>query len=285
MRAIRDVHRITRLGRGVDARGMLADDAIERAVRALAEVAGEARTLGASRIAAVGTSAIRDARNRDALIERARVVAGVTIEPISGDREASLTFRGALPGIALEGAITVIDVGGGSTEIVRGRGERVERAVSLDVGSVRLFERWLASDPPTEAQIAALEADVDAALAASGATLAPAIVALAGTACTIAAIARGTDASSVHGARVTIGELRAISARLAGATIAERAAIGGVPAGREDVIAAGALLLARLVLRAGAEEIVVSDGGVRWGLAAELLDRAPGERGTAGAPP
>ncbi|MDQ3035432.1 MAG: hypothetical protein M3Y87_23710, partial [Myxococcota bacterium] len=265
-----DLERIPRLGRGVDARGLLADDAIDRAIAALRDVVDRARALGVTRIAAVGTSAVRDAQNRDLLIARARDATGVTIDAIDGAREAALTFRGSLPGIELEGPRTVIDVGGGSTEIVCGRDDRAIDARSVDVGSVRLYERHLRSEPPRPDELAALEADVDAALDRAGISITAPLVALAGTACTLASIA---GASTVHGARIDARELHEIAMRLAAMTIDERRATPGVPAGREDVIAAGALLLDRIVRRAGADEIIVSTGGVRWGLAIEMLER------------
>lgn len=296
LRALGDLGHITRLGRGVDANGLLRDDAIERAMRALEAVVTRARALGVpdDRIHAVGTSAVRDARNRDVLIERAQRELGVRLEVVDGAREAALTFRGALPGSVVDSggvvdsseaadageAITVVDVGGGSTELASGSGGVLERSVSLDVGSVRLFERHLADDPPRPAQVEALLADVDRAIDQARPRFERALVALAGTACTVAAVARGVhpfDAAAVHGTAISVPELREVARRLASMTIAERRAAPGVPSGREDVVAAGALVLLRIAERSAAQELRISNGGVRWGLALENL--APGAGG------
>jgi exopolyphosphatase/guanosine-5'-triphosphate,3'-diphosphate pyrophosphatase len=272
-RVLDDVGAITRLGRGVDARGELAADAIDRALRAMTSIVERARALGAEEIVAVGTSAVRDARNRDALVARARAN-GVALEPIDGAREAALTFAGARPLLEpIDEALTVIDVGGGSTEIAIGHGRALRERKSLDVGSVRLFERHLHGDPPTDAQRGALIADVDRA--AEGTSFGRGrLVALAGTACTVGCIAHGIDpfdARAVHGRTVEVADLRSIAARLGSMRIDERRRVPGVPEGREDVVAAGALVLLRLAERAGAERFEVSDGGVRWGLALEIL--------------
>jgi exopolyphosphatase / guanosine-5'-triphosphate,3'-diphosphate pyrophosphatase len=229
---------------------------------------------------------MRDASNGQRLVERAARELGVQLEVIGGAREASLTFGGALPHgtlprgtlprdtVAPTEELTAIDVGGGSTEIATGRGRELSRAASLDVGSVRLFERHLRTDPPGADEVGALEQAVDAALARSGAAFAGRLVALAGTACTVAAIARGIatpDARAVDGIELGADELHGVAERLAKMTFRERRAIPGVPLGRADVIAAGALLLSRIVRRAGADRLTISDGGVRWGLALELL--------------
>ncbi|UJR81783.1 Exopolyphosphatase/guanosine-5'-triphosphate, 3'-diphosphate pyrophosphatase [Sandaracinus amylolyticus] len=278
-----DLGHITRLGRGVDARGRLADDAMDRAMSAMRDVVEHARaTHGVRAIVAVGTSAMRDATNREVMIERASRELGVAIEVIDGAREAKLAFRGALPLVPIDDReeITVVDVGGGSTEIASGRGARLARSVSLDVGSVRLFERHLRADPPSRAQIDALIADVDRAIDASGARFAGSFVALAGTACTVAAVARGIDpegANAVHGTSLSRDALHDVAVRLASMRIDERRTTPGVPPGREDVVAAGALLLDRIAERAGASSIEISNGGVRWGLALERL--APGAGG------
>ncbi len=271
-----DRERITGLGRGVDRTGELEPDAMDRALRALEDAVDDARSLCTHHITAVGTSALRDARNRSVFIERAFERTGVRIEVISGTREAALTFRGATPGIELEGPITVIDVGGGSTEIVRGHGEHVLSAHSVDVGSIRLFERHMKTDPPTAEALAALDVDIDRAFDRAALIIEPPIVALAGTACTLAAIARAKDGihgeTALHGTRLRASELGDMSSKLARMTTQERRALPGMIAGRADVIAAGAMLLARIVARANATEIIVSDGGVRWGLALSRMD-------------
>lgn len=270
LRVVADRERITGLGRGVDSAGELADHGINCALGALDDAVREARSSGVRRIAAVGTSALRDARNRRVFIDRAFERTGVHVEVISGTKEAALMFRGATPQIEHEGPLTVVDIGGGSTEIVRGEGSRMDSAESLDVGSVRLFERHLKSEPPTSTEIDALCRDIDRALA--GRNLEPPILALAGTACTLASL---IDAKHrVHGMRLPAGALARVTAELTRMSCLERRNMPGMIPGRSDVIVAGAMLLLRIVERSGAEEIIVSEGGVRFGLAQSMLEAA-----------
>lgn len=277
LRVVDDLVRVPRLGRGVDASSRLAPDAIHRTLEVLREVRERADALGVHTIAAVGTSALRDAQNRDELVEAARAL-GIPLRPISGEDEARYTFSGATHGLGLDDeTVTVIDVGGGSTEIVRGRAGAIERSRSLNIGSVRLYERHFRHDPPTDEERRALLTDVDRALETVPFDLSRPLVGLAGTACTLAAVARGIDSdvpSSVHGERLSAAELVHHAGALAARTIEARRATPGVPRGREDVVAAGALILSRVVHRAGLDELIVSSGGVRWGLAAEMLANA-----------
>jgi len=276
-----DLAEITGLGRGVDRTRVLDDRAIERTLATLGEYAERARAHDAA-IRAVGTSALRDARNAASLLARARDL-GVDIEVVSGEREAELTFRGAAHGIDLgSGALTVVDIGGGSTEIVSGASGRVDRAVSLELGSVRLFERHLRSDPPSDDEIASLVREVDAVLATAPLGERVPLVAIAGTATTIGAIARGIDpydGARAHGLRLDVLELLTIARDLAAKPLAERKRIAGLEPARADVIVAGALLLSRIAARAAAQTIVLSNGGVRVGLALDLLRAAEGAEG------
>jgi exopolyphosphatase/guanosine-5'-triphosphate,3'-diphosphate pyrophosphatase len=276
LRTLADSERITGLGRGAFRTGELDRDAMDRALEALEDAARNARSLQVDHIAAVGTSAVRDARNRSVFIDRAFERTGIRIEAITGTREAALTFRGATPGIELDGPITVIDIGGGSTEIVRGQGTHIFSSHSVDVGSIRLYERHAKADPLTPNEIAALHADIDRAFDQTALIIEPPLVALAGTACTLAAIARAKEGmpneAAVHGMRLRARELSLVTSELALMTAKERRVMPGMIAGRADVIVAGAMLLARIAVRAGAEEVITSEGGVRWGLALSMLE-------------
>lgn len=273
-RVVWDAARITRLGGGVDASGRLGDEAIERTLAALAELTQEARAHGATRVVGVGTSALRDAANRDTFVARARGIVD-EFRVVAGDEEAALTFRGALFGLAASNeAMTVVDIGGGSTEIVRGAGNVVSRATSVDVGSVRLTERHAIGDAaPTAAQVAAIRADVTRAMAAT--PIDPPLVMVAGTATNVAAVSLGRDLAAgavvPHGEAVSAPALRAAVARLIRATPDERRSTVGVEPGRHDVIVAGALILEHVLDRSGAAAVTISDGGVRFGLALSLL--------------
>ncbi len=277
-----DLAEITRLGRGVDRTRRLEDEAVSRTLAAVERFAGRARELGVDAIAAVGTSATRDATNGPAFLERVRALAGADVEIVTGAREAQLAFAGALtePGLP-DGRIGVIDVGGGSTELVIGersaRGERGGAAQarvlwshSYDVGSVRQFERLMASDPPTAAQRDAVEATIAHAFGrvAPPAVELAAVIALAGTATTYAAIdaeARGvarTDALEL----ARVDQLCAFLARL---PLSVRKRVPGLDPGRADVIVAGGAVLAGAARALGAGVVRISDRGVRYGLAWE----------------
>lgn len=276
---------ITRLGRGVDATRELDAAAIEATLACLAGYAAEIARAGVDRVGAVGTSAMRDARGGEDFRARAGALLGETPRVICGREEAELTFAGALAGLAalpLGGPVVVFDLGGGSTEIIRGHagdGEIVERAVSLDVGAVRLTERHLRSDPSPAEELEAVRRDARAALAEAGegwrsaAGAAPIVVGVAGTVTTLAAYTLGVvpyDAGRVHGAKLDAAVIAAARAELARLPLKERRAIPAIDPKRADVIVAGALIVEEVLAWAGAGELVVSDRGVRWGLAKRL---------------
>jgi exopolyphosphatase/guanosine-5'-triphosphate,3'-diphosphate pyrophosphatase len=272
-----DVHRemrVVRLGEGVDRTGELAPPALERTRLALVDYAATCRELGAERVRMVATSATRDARNRDEFAALVQDVLGVLPEVVSGDEEAALSFDGATRGLDPEqGPFLVMDIGGGSTELVLGT-SGPEAALSVDVGCVRLTERHLADDPPTAGQVAAAQADVDAALArvreAVPVERARTAVGLAGSVTTVAAIAlalEAYDADRIHLSRIRADEVRDVAARLLAMTRAERAALPVMHPGRVDVIGAGALVLATLVERLGLADVVVSEADILDGIA------------------
>lgn len=273
-KVLEDRATITRLGRGVDQTRQLDAAAIARTLEALRAYADTAKRWDAS-VVAVGTSALRDAANRDAFLAPAAAIVGCRIHAIDGAREAELTFRGALEGIdAGSEPITVVDVGGGSTEIIVGAQGAVAERVSLNFGSVRLHERYQLTAPVTGVQADAVRNDVRLQLTSLGMVPAPRVVAVAGTATTLASMALGVgsyDPVRVHGQRLTRAQLGVQLNRLLRSSIAERQGMVGLLPERADVIAAGALILDELMSWSGANEFVVSDGGVRFGLAREAL--------------
>lgn len=270
---------ITRLGQGVDRTGQLAPEARERTLTCLRTYADTIAEYGAERVVAVGTSAMRDASNGAEFRQRARELLGIEPRVISGDEEAALTFAGALSGLELTGTLVVFDVGGGSTEIIVGDvghgPERVASARSLDIGSVRLFERFLAHDPPAESECAKVREYVAEQLANYGPRpSAKTLVGVAGTVTTLAAVDLALEpyvAERVHGARLSEQRVREIAAALARLSLAERKRLPGLAPQRADVIVSGALLVHEVLLWAQCEELVVSDRGVRWGLATRAL--------------
>lgn len=270
---------ITRLGEGVDETRALAPAAIARTNAAIDRYAQIVERLGAQRIDVVGTSAMRDASGGEAVRDHVVARLGVPARTISGDEEARLTFAGALSGIPSIGAsshVRVFDIGGGSTEVVHG--DRAKSAIlfahSYDVGSVRLTERLLKGDPPTDAELSAVRASARAAFDAVPAfesALPP--VGIAGTMTTLAAIALKMDAydgARVHGHTMTVAELEREVAELARLPLEQRCAVPGLEPKRADVIVAGGLIALAYLEHVGADQLMVSDRGVRWGLADQL---------------
>lgn len=276
--ALEDHAVITRLGRGVDRTRRLDETAVSRTLDVLRGYTQIAARYGAE-VVAVGTSALRDAENRDAFLVPAQEILGCHVQAIGGDREAALTFLGAVEGIEVGKApITVVDIGGGSTEIVIGADGEIAERVSLDMGSVRLHERHGVTAPATADQIAAVRRDVRALLRGSTLEPVPRVLAIAGTATTFAAMVGEVepyDARRVHGMRLAAAELHRQLDHLARCTLEERRRIRGLHPDRADVILTGGLILDEVLSWAGAAELVVSDGGVRYGLAREALGVQP----------
>jgi exopolyphosphatase/guanosine-5'-triphosphate,3'-diphosphate pyrophosphatase len=287
---------IVRLGEGVDQTGAFSTQALERTFDALRGYAEEIRAHGIEpgpdTVRMVATSATRDAANRQEFIDGVREIIGVEPEVVTGLDEAELSFVGATAEFAAEAdeggdsgftpPFLVVDIGGGSTEFVLGGGtgeddELVRASLSVDVGCVRMTERHLRDDPPTAEQIAAATADIDAALDEVERVVplreAGSVVCVAGTATTVAGIALDLpeyDPERIHHTEVGVGDLTRITEELLKSTSAERAEIGVMHPGRVDVIAAGALVLSRVLDRTGADRFTASEhdilDGVAWSL-------------------
>jgi exopolyphosphatase / guanosine-5'-triphosphate,3'-diphosphate pyrophosphatase len=275
---------ITRLGEGVDQTRRLGGAAVERNLACLRAYAAELQAHGSPPLDVVGTSALRDAQGAQAFLDEAERILGVRPRVIAGDEEAALTFRGALSGLSLSGELLVFDVGGGSTELISGHAETVQATqsrVSLDIGSVRLFERHVRGDPPSNAELASIEADIARELSAAAPLARPAsgaaitLVGVAGTVTTLKALELELDIydpARVHGATLTLAAVEQLCAKLASLSLAERSQLRGLEPKRADVIVAGAIIVRDLLRRAGALETVVSDRGVRFGLLEKLLE-------------
>lgn len=264
---------IVRLGEGVDRTGRLSAAAIDRTRAALADYASEIRRLGAQRVRMVATSASRDAANADEFTGMVHDLLGIEPEVISGDEEARLSFTGAVRGLPARSYL-VVDIGGGSTEFVLGHTE-VERAVSVDIGCVRMTERHLHGDPPAPAEVAAAEADITTAVDSALSTVGSAtLVGLAGSVATVTAIALGLpeyDAARIHHARIWYDQVAKVTGDLLSMTSDQRRALPVMHPGRADVIGAGALILRIVMERAGAESVIASEhdilDGIAWSLA------------------
>lgn len=267
-----DEHAIARVGRGVDATGAIQPATIDRLEGFLLHYRAIAESLGAEKIVAFGTSALRDARNRAELIDEILRRTGIEIEVISGEEEAVWTYRGALFGLGLGAARSaVLDIGGGSTELALGDGQNVERAVSLDIGAVRITERFFPSFPPTPRQLADARSWTSAQLERLFELPPEAqLVGVAGTVTTLGAIALGLerfDADELNGTLLRLGTIDAICERIAPLTHDRTAAIPQIATGRADIILGGTTILAATMRRLGASEITVSTRGVRYGIA------------------
>jgi exopolyphosphatase / guanosine-5'-triphosphate,3'-diphosphate pyrophosphatase len=275
---------ITRLGRGIGAGGALGAEGIARTLDVLRGYAALARQHGA-RIAAIGTEALRRAPNGADFLVPAAEILGVPVEVIAGAREAALTFRAAaasFPDDARAGALAVVDIGGGSTEIILSERGVVTWSASLPIGSVRLTEAHVRHDPATDAEVDAIVRTVDGALAAVPfaihAATPPTVIGIAGTVTSLAAMALHLatyDPARVHGYDLALPALEAEIARLRASSQAERERIVGLDPRRADVILAGALILRRIAGAAGAQAVRVSDRGIRWGLLYESLAATP----------
>lgn len=289
LRALHRETRIVGLGRGVDQTGCISSESMGRALAALADYAQLMREAGAGKVAMVATSASRDARNAEDFLGQARdVLDAVCPDPevrvISGQEEAALSFAGAVKGLEAPGPYVVVDVGGGSTELAvgaaTGSGAQVAAAVSLDMGCVRLTERFVRSDPPTATesdQVRCAVRDLLRTAQLPGLAEARTAVLVAGTALTVSAVALGHSALEpglLSGERVQVSQLEATGALLGSMTLAERIALGPVDASRAPVVACGAWILAEVGLylreRAGITELLVREEDILDGVLQSL---------------
>lgn len=269
---------LTRLGQGVDATGRFHPDALARTFAAMADFGEQLDALGVRHRRVVATSAARDAENSGEFFAGARERLGVDAEIISGEEEAGLSYAGAVSALpSLPQPVLVMDIGGGSTELVLGDGGTPSAAVSLDVGSVRLRERFLHSDPPSAAEIGAARHYVDGLLDASGIPFADVAtwVGVGGTVTSLSALAQGLpayDRALVHGSSLAADELDALTARLLAMPVAEVTALPTMVPGRADVICGGALICQTVGHRAPAP-LLVSEADILDGIVLGLLSR------------
>jgi exopolyphosphatase / guanosine-5'-triphosphate,3'-diphosphate pyrophosphatase len=269
--------RITRLGQGVDVTGALASEAIARTVTVLAEYRSLMARWDVKRVRATATSAARDAQNSQQFFDAAERALGVRPELLSGEEEARLSFGGATHGLAIEGApFLIIDLGGGSTELVLGTNEP-EALISLQMGCVRMTERHLKADPASADELAACFADIRQQLARArevvDARRARTVVGLAGTVTALSAMQLGLtryDGARTHHSRLTRAQVAALFSRLSAATVAERRGMLAEPA-RAEVIVGGAAVLSTLMQELALDELLVSERDILDGLAASLL--------------
>ncbi|CAB4589727.1 unannotated protein [freshwater metagenome] len=275
---LRDME-IVRLGQGVDENKSFHPDAINRTLAAVEKFKNQLAGKGVEKIRFCATSATRDAANRDLFIDGVRHILGVEVEVIPGEEEARLSFNGATKELLQSDApFLVVDIGGGSTEFVYGNNE-VEFAKSVDIGCVRMSERHLKSQPVEMSQVAQAIIDIDKAIAQAAAVVpistAKTLVAVAGTATTIAAAALGLetyDRYAIHLSRIPAEKVHKVSAAFQAMTKSDISKLGFMHPGRVDVITAGSLVLSRVMAATGATEFVASESDILDGMAWSLIN-------------
>lgn len=269
---------VTRLGQGVDSRRVLAPEALERTLRTIADYAATCGELGVERIRVTGTSAVRDAHNREEFFTGVRALTGTEAELLSGEEEAAATFLGTLSDLHEAGPVLVVDIGGGSTELIVGTATP-ERMVSLDFGCVRMLEKHLASDPPSDGEIAALRTEVVGELTRAKDLLrvprGTRLIGVAGTVTQLATLKAGIpvyDPDVTHHFVLSHGDVRSLARRLRTMTYEQRKRIKGLEAGRADVIVGGAEILLCVMEAFDLPECLVSEKDILDGLVLQLLD-------------
>jgi exopolyphosphatase / guanosine-5'-triphosphate,3'-diphosphate pyrophosphatase len=273
-RVLDDLAEIVGLGKGVDQTSLISSEGESRSVQVLDRYLDHCRNLGVEEIIAVGTSALRDAKNSEQVRAQYRDRLGIDVRVLSGAEEAAYSFLAVQRGLSLAGELLVIDIGGGSTEFIRGNDSRISQAMSINIGSVRLTERFLHSDPVKSHEVAEMSQAVDRELAllqarGVGPASALTLVGIAATFTTLVAMQKRLthySHSEVHGSKLTIQEVRRQIQILQEKTLAERKRLSGLEPKRADVIFAGACLVERIMNLYHANGVIVSDQGVRYGL-------------------
>ncbi|MEA2434888.1 MAG: exopolyphosphatase / guanosine-5-triphosphate,3-diphosphate pyrophosphatase [Actinomycetota bacterium] len=268
---------ITRLGQGVDRTGVLAPEALTRTLSTIADYAATCGELGVQKLRVTGTSAVRDAQNRDLFFDGVRKLTGSEPEMLSGEAEGAATFLGAVSDLDSSVPHLVVDIGGGSTELIYGIDAPL-RSISLNIGCVRMFEKHLKTDPPGEDELHALRTEVTGELVRARDQLAVepgfGLVGVAGTVTQLATMNAGAliyDPDITHHAVMSHGDVRMMARRLDSLTVDQRRRVTGMEAGRADVIVAGAEILLATMEVFDAAEVLTSEKDILDGLVLQLL--------------
>jgi exopolyphosphatase/guanosine-5'-triphosphate,3'-diphosphate pyrophosphatase len=271
-----DEDNISRLGEGLQATGNINPEAMERNVKAISEMTEKAREQGVDDLVAVGTMCLRTAKNAQEFVNRVKDACDVMVEIIPGEEEARLAYLAVKSGVGLkEGQLVIFDTGGGSTEFIFGKGNRIEKRFSLNVGAVRYTEQILVSDPVTQDElnntVATVEQDFAEDLQFEGTV--DALVGMGGTVTNLSAVKHQLaqyDPNVIQGSVLKVEEIERQVALYQSKTVAERKEIVGLQPKRADVILAGAIIVSVIMKKAGVSAFTVSDRGLRHGL---IVDR------------
>ena len=276
-REIADLSAITRLGEGLIRTRRLSREAMERTIAALEKYRMALDAHQGEIVSAFGTSALREAENRNEFIEMARERAGFDVKVFSEYEEAYYTYLSVNRDPAIAGSdLVIVDIGGGSTEITMGKRERFVDYVSLPVGTVKLTELFVKHDPPVRAELEDLARFVRELLPGKGASRDCTIVGMAGTVTTLATIILGLGGfrkERVHGLSISLSALDEWIGRLSGMSIAQRRALPGMEPGREDLLLQGMILMREIVASLGRHSFIVSTYGARYGVIYERMGR------------
>jgi len=266
--------RVTRLGRGVDLSGQLSAEAIEAACAAIGDYMATCREAGVERIEPIATSAVRDASNGGAFVAELRERFALSARVLDGGEEARLTYAGATVEQPPAEPTLVVDIGGGSTELIVGVGSEISFHASLQAGVVRHTERYIASDPPATLELEALATDIRAlikgAVDGQAGAAAQAGIAVAGTPTSLASIELGLepyDPEQVHGHTLTLASIQRLLSQLASAPLSNRVEIAGLHPDRAPNIVAGVVILVEIMRAFGLEQIEVSEHDILYGAA------------------
>ena len=280
LKVLLDEQAIARLGKGVDRSGAIGWEAFERCEMHLGSFLGKAQELQADVLRVTGTSALRDARNRDEFTSYFHEKLGLDIEVLSGEDEALWSYGGAISGLETSGRnFAVLDIGGGSTELTLGEGFRIIHSTSRDIGCVRLSEKYLHGNPPSAEELAALQGHIDEVMDSypefDGAQTA--VVGVAGTVTTLAAVELGLDTfrrESVAGFVLTSDMINTRFNQFSLMTHEELVNVLSVDPGRADIILTGVAILRSFMSRYSLSSIIVSERGLRYGIAMREWERS-----------
>ena len=271
-----DTNDIVRLGEDLNKTGMISPAAMERNVASVANFCAKAKELGADQIVAVGTMALRTASNSGEFVEKVKAACGIDVQIIPGEEEARLSYLAVLSGLPLHGGdLVIFDTGGGSTEFIFGHGTELVKRFSVNLGSVRITENYLNSDPVTPDQVTSALAQINKEFAEAGVDGHPAqLVGMGGTVTSMGAVKHRMvkyDPDVIQGSTLTLEDIREQISDYSTRTVEQRKEMPGLQPKRADVILAGACILDVICERLGADKLTISDRGLRHGLAFDLF--------------